>query len=174
MSGGGGGGEDKTATVTATTAAAAMANSMATATTTAAVATTTMMTETTTVVTAGVDNNNHLKAAAEEMAQNQKVVGTATAGQVQFAHVRAVGEVRGNERHQLLGRGLASDVELHERGFVILESGQSELQDSVNLLVGVLVLLRPILALVIVVVVVVVVVNVVNVVIIDGGGVIVA
>jgi hypothetical protein len=105
------------------------------------------------------------------MAQDQKVVGTATAGQVQFAHVRAVGEVRGKERRQLLGRGLALDVELHELGVVILESGLSALRDSANLLVGVLVLL-PILALVVVVVVIVVVV--VNVVIIDGGGVIVA
>ena len=106
------------------------------------------------------------------MAQDQKVVGTATAGQVQFAHVRAVGEVQGNERRQLLGRGLASDVELHKRGVVILESGQSALQDLANLLVGVLVLLRPILALIVVVVIIVVVI--VNVFIIDRGGVIVA
>jgi hypothetical protein len=97
---------------------------------------------------------------------------TATAGQVQFAHVRAVGEVQGNEHRQLLGRGLASDVELHERGVVILESGQSALQDSAKLLVGVLVLLQPILALVVVVIIVVIVV--VDVVIIYGGGVIVA
>ncbi len=88
------------------------------------------------------------------------------------AHVRAVGEVQGNERCQLLGRGLASDVKLHERGVVLLESGQSVLQDSANLLVGVLVLLRPILALVVVVVIVVIVV--VDIVIINGGGVIVA
>jgi hypothetical protein len=54
------------------------------------------------------------------MAQDQKVVGTATAGQVQFVHVRAAGEVQGNERCQLLGCGLASDVELHEQGVVIL------------------------------------------------------
>jgi hypothetical protein len=106
------------------------------------------------------------------MAQDQKVVGIATTGQVQFAHVRAVGEVQGNERRQLLGRGLASDVELQKQGVLILESVQSALQDLANLLVGVLVLLRPILALVVVVVIVVVVV--VNVVIINGGGVIVA
>ncbi len=100
------------------------------------------------------------------------MVGTATAGQVQFAHVRAVGEVQGNERCQLLGCGLASDVELHKGGVVILDLGQSVLQDLANLLVGVLVLLQPILALVVVVVIIVVVVIVV--VIIDGGGVIVA
>ncbi len=75
------------------------------------------------------------------MAQDQKVVGTATAGQVQFAHMHAVGEMQGNERQQLLGSGLALDVKLHEQGVVILESGQSAPQDSVNLLVGVLVLL---------------------------------
>jgi hypothetical protein len=55
---------------------------------------------------------------------------------------------------------------------VILESGNSALQDSANLLVGVLVLLQPILALVVIVVVIVVVV--VDVVIINRGGVIVA
>jgi hypothetical protein len=106
------------------------------------------------------------------MAQDQKVVGTATTGQVQFAHVHDVGEVQGNERRQLLGHGFASDVELHGQGIIILESGQSALQDSVNLLVGVLVLLQPILALVVVVVIIAVVV--VDVVIINGGGVIVA
>jgi hypothetical protein len=106
------------------------------------------------------------------MVQDQKVVGTATAGQVQFAHVRAVGEVQGNERRQILGRGLASDVELHEQRVFILESGQSALQDSANLLVGVLVLPRPIVALLLVLIIVVVVI--VDVVIIDGGGVIVA
>ncbi len=106
------------------------------------------------------------------MAQDQKVVRTATAGQVQFAYVRAVGEVQGNEHCQLLGRGLASDIELNKRGVIILESGQSALQNLANLLVGVLVLLRPILALVVVIVIVVVVD--VNVSIINGGGVIVA
>ncbi len=106
------------------------------------------------------------------MAQDQKVVGTATAGQVQFAHVRAVGEVQGNEHRQLLGHGLALDVKLYEQGVVILESGQSALQDSANLLVGVLVLLQPILALIVVVIIIVVVV--VDVIIINGGGVIVA
>jgi hypothetical protein len=106
------------------------------------------------------------------MAQDQKVVRTATAGQVQFAHVRAVGEVQGNECRQLLGCGLVLDVELHDQGVIILESGQSVLQDLVNLLVGVLVLLQPILTFTVVVVIVVIVV--INVVIINGGGVIVA
>jgi hypothetical protein len=106
------------------------------------------------------------------MAQNQKVVGTATAGQVQFAHVHAVGEVQGNERRQLLGHGLELNVELHKQGVVILKLRQSALQDLANLLVGVLVLLRPNLALVIVVVIIAV--AVVNIVIIDGGGVILA
>ncbi len=99
------------------------------------------------------------------------MVRTATAGQVQFAHMRAVGEVQGNERCQLFGRGLASDVKLHEQGVIILKSGQSALQDLANLLVG-LVLLQPILALVVVIIVVVVVV--IDVVIINGGGVILA
>ncbi len=100
-----------------------------------------MKKETTTVVAGGVHTQQSTKSGSGRMAQDQKVVGTTTAGQVQFAHVRAVGEVQGNERRQLFGRGLASDVKLHEQGVVILESGQSALQDSANLLVGVLVLL---------------------------------
>ncbi len=171
MSGGGSGGDNETATVTAATAVAAMAMVMATATTTAAVATMAMKTEATTVVMAGVHTQQSTKSGSRRKGTGPEG-GTATAGHVQFAHVRAVEEVQGNERCQLLGCGLASDVKLHKQGVIVLELGQSVLQDLANLLVGVLVLLQPILALVVVIVVVVIVV--INVVIIDGGGVIVA